>query len=212
MKIKKIFEQSGVLIETNSGYTLAIDIGHYTLVEKLNGISPDAMLVSHIHGDHFSLDQIKKLAPKRLYLNEECIEALGEETLPSKIVTAKVGDVLDIGGIKVTFFNVDHGPNIKVQPKENFGFLIEADGKKIYFAGDMFYPSGIDVSNLTVDITLIPVGTFYTFGPEEALGFIKTFKEPGRVVPMHYYKTPETRKAFVRLAVASGINTESFPL
>jgi len=33
----------------------------------------------------------------------------------------------------------------------------------------MFYESGIDVSELEVDITLIPVGAFYTFGPKEVL-------------------------------------------
>lgn len=204
------FEQSGFILETNNGYKLAIDIGNYTALEKLNGISSDAMLISHIHGDHFSVEQIKKLSPKKLYINAECIEALGEETLSSEIIQTKVDDVLDIDGIKVQFFDVDHGPNVKVKPRENFGFLIEADGKKVYFAGDMFNPSGIDVSELEVDVALIPVGTFYTFGPQEALSFVKQFKKVGKVTPMHYQKTPETREEFIKLAVAEGINTDSF--
>lgn len=199
MKITK-FEQSGFILETNSGYKLAIDIGSYTPVEKLNGILPDAMLVSHIHGDHFSLEQIKKLSPKKIYLNEECIEALGEQELSSEIIQVKVGDHLDVEGIKVQFFDVDHGPNVKLRPRENFGFLIEADGNKIYFAGDMYYQSGMDVSNLEVDIALIPVGTFYTFGPQEALAFAATFKKIENIIPMHYEKTPETKQQFIDLA------------
>ncbi len=203
------FEQSGFILETKTGYKLAIDIGSFTPAEKLDGMSLDAMLVSHIHGDHFSVDQIKKLSPKNLYLNQECIDVLGQQELVSKITQVKVGDQLDIDDIKVQFFDVDHGPNVKLRPRENFGFLIEADGQKVYFAGDMFYPSGIDVSNLEVDFALIPVGTFYTFGPQEALDFLKQFKKVGTVIPMHYEKTQNTRDEFMRLAVAAGFNTQS---
>ena len=198
------FEQSGFILETDSGYRLAIDIGSYTPLERLAGISVDAMLVSHIHGDHFSIEQIKKLSPKKLYLNRECIEMIGEETLSSEIIEVKVGNQIDIDDIKVQFFNVDHGPNVKIRPKENFGFLIEADNKKVYFAGDMFNPSGIDVTSLEINDALIPVGTFYTFGPKEALAFAKKFKKIGKITPMHYHKTPETREEFIKLATNKG--------
>ncbi len=170
-----------------------------TPLEKIEGVIVDAMIVSHIHGDHFSADHIKKLSPKKVYLNEECLEALGEETLPSEVIQAKVGDIKDIEGISVTFFNVDHGPNVLAPLNENFGFLIEVDGQKIYFAGDMFWPSGIDVNQLEVDYALIPVGSFYTFGPAEALTFSKQFKKIGKIIPMHYEKKPETKEEFENL-------------
>lgn len=201
MKVTK-FEQSGFLLETSGGYKLALDIGAYTPAGNLNGLSPEAMLVSHIHGDHFSVEQIKELAPKKLYLNRECIEALGEETLSSEIIEVKVDDALDINSIKVGLFDVDHGPNVKLRPKENFGFLIEIDGERVYFAGDMFYPSGLDVSTLAVDWALIPIGGFYTFGPSEAYEFAKSFAKIGTLIPMHYHKTPETETAFLDLAKA----------
>jgi L-ascorbate metabolism protein UlaG (beta-lactamase superfamily) len=193
------FEQSGFIIETESGYRLAVDIGSYTPLEKLDGVSVDAVLVSHIHGDHFSPNHINKLSPKKLYLNRECIESLVINDSISETIEVKVGDSVDIGGIKTLFFDVDHGPNIKLRPKENFGFLFEVDGEKIYFAGDMFYPSGIAVEFLEVDFAFIPVGTFYTFGPQEAVDFVKKFKKIGKVLPMHYVKTPETREEFIRL-------------
>jgi len=82
MKLIK-FEQSGFILETEAGFRLAFDIGNKTSIDKLSGITADAMLVSHIHGDHFSIEQIKTLAPKKLYLNAECIETLGEESLSS---------------------------------------------------------------------------------------------------------------------------------
>lgn len=204
MKLTK-FEQSGFILETEKGFKLAFDIGNKTPVEKLVDIKVDAMLVSHIHGDHFSLEQIKMLEPKDLYLNQECIDALGEEIIDSKITQVRVWDTINIGGGEVKFFNVDHGLNVSSPLAENFGFLIKVDGVTVYFAGDMFYPSGLDVSNLEVDYALIPVGTFYTFGPEEAFTFVSKFKKIGKVISMHYEKTPETREQFIDLAKGSFI-------
>lgn len=199
MKLNQ-WEQSGVILESKSGFKLAIDIAGLTPIEKLNEMaSLDAMLVSHIHGDHFSVPHIKKLAPKNLYLNQECIEALGAEKLASEVVEVKVGDRVSIGDFNVSFFDVDHGPNATLKPKENFGFLIEVDGEKLYFAGDMYYPSGIDVSDLEVDIALLPVGGHYTFGPEEALAFAKQFKKIGQVLPMHFSINPAAEGEFLAL-------------
>lgn len=198
MRLTK-FEQSGFMLETEKGFRLAFDIGNKTPLEKLNGITCDAMLVSHIHDDHFSLDQIKALAPKKLYLNKECIETLGEENLDTEIIQMKVVDSATIENISVQFFNVDHGPNVSAPVLENFGFLITVDNQTIYFAGDMFYESGIDVSTLEVDYALLPVGTFYTFGPQEAFDFAKKFKKIGKIISMHYEKTPETKGQFLEL-------------
>lgn len=211
MRLTK-FEQSGFILETNSGFRLAFDIGNKTPLEKLLGVTADAMLISHIHGDHFSFEQIKTLSPKKLYLNQECIETLGEENLTTEIIQVKVGDTLMVEDITVQFFNVDHGPNVSAPLQENFGFLITVDNQTIYFAGDMFYESGIDVSNLEVDVALLPVGTFYTFGPQEAFEFAKKFKRIGKITPMHYEKAPETRDQFINLAVAYGFNTDSYVL
>lgn len=199
MKIEK-FEQSGFIFESDSGFRLALDIGKYTPIERLEGVSVDAVLVSHIHGDHFSIDHIKALNPKKVYLNNECEETLGEETLSFEIVTIKEADKIKIGDIDLEIFNVDHGPNVSVPLEENFGFLFKIDDKKIYFAGDMYFESGVDVSDLEIDYALIPVGSFYTFGPKEAFVFIQKFKRIEEVISMHYDKTPETKMEFLDLA------------
>lgn len=207
MKLTKL-EQSGFIFEAQNGFTLALDIGTYTPKEKLAGVSPDAMIVSHLHGDHFSIENIKGLCPKKLYLSRECIELLGEESIACEIVEIKADEEIDIQGIKVKIFDVDHGPNVKVRPRENFGFLFEIDNEKIYFAGDMFYSSGLDVSKLEVDLALIPVGTFYTFGPSEAIQFAHSFGRLKKVISMHYQKTPETKEQFLQLAKDKNIEAE----
>ncbi len=205
MKLTK-FEQSGFVIETNEGKHLALDIGVFTALERLEGLSADAMIVSHMHSDHFSVPHIEKLAPRKLYLSEECGSLLPADFLGSEITKIASGEEIDILGIKTKIFEVDHGPNVSVKPKENFGFLFEVDGIKIYFGGDIFYPSGIDVGSLEVDIVLVPVGTFYTFGPREALEFVKKFNKIGKVIPMHYHKTLETKDEFIRIGAEAGFN------
>ena len=218
MRITK-YEQSGFILETEKGFRLAFDIAKMTPLEKLDGVPPvDLFVVSHIHGDHFSPEHIAKLAPKTVILPRECYDILSPDEnrmitagmfiadenmravpgLNSNLIISNDGFVFENDQVAVTFFHVDHGPNVSA-PVDNYGFLIEADGQKIYFAGDMFYASGIDVSNLEVDHALIPVGGHYTFGPKEAAAFVKQFKKIGQTIPMHYEKTPETKNVFLEL-------------
>lgn len=199
MKITK-FEQSGLIIETTSGFRLAIDIADMTPIEKLQGIQVDAVVVSHIHPDHFSIDHIKALNPKTVYLNAECIETLGEEQFPFVIQMIVTNETVSVGEVSMAIFGVDHGPNVSAPLKENFGFLLEVENQKMYFAGDMFYGSGIDAAILEVDYAFLPVGTFYTFGPEEAFAFAKTFKSIKNLVPIHDRNKHELTHQFVALA------------
>ena len=199
MKLTKL-EQSGFIFETEKGFRLALDIGSRTPVSKLEGVFVDAMIISHLHGDHLSIDQIRKLSPKDLYISGECRNALGVEESSSVITEIKSNTEIQVDDFKINIFNVDHGPNVSAPLKENFGFLITVQGQKIYFAGDMFYGSGIDVTNLEVDIVLLPVGTFYTFGPEEAFAFSKTFKKIGKIIPMHDRGNLEKTDEFIKLS------------
>ncbi len=208
LKTFKKFEQSGFIFESASGFRLGVDIGNKTPIENLEGVACDAMLVSHIHGDHFFPENIRKLSPKDLYLNDECRASLPEGALSCELKHIEAGMMFDVGDFKINAFTVDHGPNINPL-KENLGFLIKVDGKKIYFPGDMFYPSGIDTTTLEVDLLLVPVGTHYTFGPQEAIDFVKTFKGVAMVVPMHFENKPETRDEFLELARKEGIPAQN---
>ena len=183
MKLTKL-EQSGFILETESGFRVAMDVAVMTPLEKLEGIAPvDVFLVSHVHPDHFDPTYIKKLAPKTVCLNNECIDAWGEESMPFELIKVAAGERISVGPITVEYFSVDHGPN--VPPPENMGFIITADNQTVYFAGDMFYPSGVETKDLEMDYVILPVGEFYTFDPSAAIAFAKTFKKIGTLIPMH---------------------------
>ncbi len=180
----KTFAQSGLIITSDSGQTLAIDIGALTPVESLADIQVDNMLVSHIHADHCSAEQIVALEPKVVYTGAECIQALTETNVPTQEITAEKEVV--IGDFTVTTFEVDHGPNAPHVPEQNFGFVIRVDGKTIYFAGDMFTPSGIDVTTIAADVVIVPVGGHFTFDAEAAFDFTQQFKSIGVIYPVHH--------------------------
>jgi L-ascorbate metabolism protein UlaG (beta-lactamase superfamily) len=212
------FEQSGLIIESSTGFRMAVDVGSITPIEKLDGVKPvDLFVVSHIHGDHFTPSHIAKLSPKTIILSEECYQVFNPKDLnhptvsitdemsnttpriDANFVIAKGGFVYETDDVKITFFDVDHGPNATVKV-ENFGFTIEIDGQKIYFAGDMYNPSGMDVTNSEFDYVFLPVGGFYTFGPAEALSFAKQFKKIENLAPMHYHIRMEALPEFIELA------------
>jgi len=178
------YEQSGLIITSDNGHKLAIDIGALTPLEKLNDVTVDSMLVSHIHADHCSAERVQTLAPDMIYTGAQCSSALAEINLP--ITEIEEGNSFTAADFIVTPFEVDHGPNAPVVPAQNFGFLIEVDEKKIYFAGDMYIPSGISVTDLSVDVALLPVGGHFTFDAQAALAFANQFKQISTIYPMHY--------------------------
>ncbi len=198
MKMTQL-EQSGFIFEADSGFKLAVDIGVYTPLEKIKYLEIDAMIISHFHPDHFSVEHIQELSPVKLYLSQECIDKLGDTPLQSDIVTISTEAPITIADFEVVAFRVDHGPNATVVPRENFGFIFSVDKQKLFFAGDMYKPSGIDISELEVDKLLIPVGGFYTFGPKEAVEYAKKFKRVEEIVPMHYEIDPKTKDEFLDL-------------
>jgi L-ascorbate metabolism protein UlaG (beta-lactamase superfamily) len=178
------FEQSGCIITSANGQALAIDIGALTPVEKLAELSVGAVLVSHIHADHCSAEQIQALNPTTIYTGAECAAALAETGLPITEITADTE--VQIGDFTVLPFEVDHGPNAPRVPTQNFGFLLKVDEQAIYFAGDMFIPSGIPVNGLSVDAALLPVGGHFTFDAKAAFAFAQQFASIGIIYPMHY--------------------------
>jgi L-ascorbate metabolism protein UlaG (beta-lactamase superfamily) len=204
-------QQSGFILESNSGFKLGIDIGNKTPISDLEHIQLDAMLISHIHGDHFSPERIALLEPKQLFMPKACFDIT---TIPQSRydfsrkslflhhpfeVNISENFGFESEAFSFHVFCTDHGPNNPTPEIENFGFLIEMDNEKVYFAGDMFYESGIDVSNLCVDYLLIPVGGFYTFDPKAAFDFSQKFASAKHTIPMHFEKNPETKDEFLKL-------------
>ena len=70
------------------------------------------------------------------------------------------------------------------------GFLITAESKHIYFAGDTALFSDMAlIGQIGLDAAILPIGDNYTMGPGDAVEAIKLLK-PKVVIPCHYSTWP----------------------
>lgn len=145
------------------------------------------ILVTHEHYDHFSPEDIEKVAGKDTVLVvPESMKAKAQEAagLVKKIVTVKPGEDCEAEGLSfetVPAYNVDK----KFHPKSNewVGYILKVGGKRIYVAGDT--DATPEAKNVKCDVAVIPVGGTYTMGIEQAAALVNEIK-PAVAIPVHY--------------------------
>ncbi len=173
------YEHVALAIEA-LGHSLAVDIGCFTSQRTLDSLKHiDAVLVSHRHPDHFHQEHLRSLSVP-VYAPPEVLELLKND-----IVTRgfRLGETIMVAGIAVTPVEANHGPMVTA-PIQNFGFIIEADSRRIFFTGDVAVltppPPG------PFDLICIPVaGGGFVFDASEALEYLRAADHRGRVMPMH---------------------------
>lgn len=121
----------------------------------------DVILVSHSHFDHCDGDKIRKV-------KKEYTLMLTPADLVGRFDSTKIvaGQSLIVGRLRISAVKA-YNTN-KPMHAEGFGvgFLVEGEGKKVYFAGDTDLIPEMD--DIKADIALLPVGGTYTMNAEEA--------------------------------------------
>ena len=139
----------------------------------------DIILLTHIHYDHTSPKDIKKIQKK------DTIFVTSVDSFESHNVRVlKPGESTQIDDIDikaVPAYNIGK----KFHPKESkwLGFIITIEGKSIYHAGDTDVIP--EMEKVKADVWLVPVGGIYTMIAEEAAEIVKKIK-PKMAIPMHY--------------------------
>ena len=154
-------------------------------------VAADLILVSHGHGDHYgdAVAIAKRtgaaiVAPYELALHAE---AQGARVHP---MGCGGGKDFPFGRVQLTIAHhtssVDEGGK-SVSVAAPVGFLVRADGKTIYFAGDTALTMEMELLGRRnrIDLALLPIGDHFTMGASDAAEAVRMLKAK-RAVPMHY--------------------------
>lgn len=151
-------------------------------------VETDMIFVTHGHGDHVGdAVDIARRTGAQVCCPVELAHAVFEPAgIP--VVAGNLGgwSKMPFGRVKLT--PAIHGSG--VPGGLACGFLFEMGGKKIYHAGDTALTC--DMSLLAaekVDVALLPIGDFYTMGPEDALRAVEMIR-PALTIPMHFNTMP----------------------
>ena len=159
-----------------------------------DSVNPDYILVSHGHFDHVEdLVSIAKRTGATVITNFEIAAWVQKQGIDAdKVHPQHLGGGFnyDFGRVKLTIAH--HGSAL---PDGSYGgnpagFLITADGKKIYLTCDTgLFETMRLYGEEGIDLMVLPVGDNFTMGPDDALRAIKLVK-PKLAVPSHYNTWP----------------------
>ncbi len=148
----------------------------------------DYILVSHGHGDHVGdAVPIAKRTGAQVIANFE-IANWFETKGVSNVHAQHIGGGFNypFGYLKLT--QAMHGSAL---PDGSYGgnpagFLLTAEGKKIYLACDtgLFGDMKL-IGEEGLDLAVLPIGDNFTMGPDDALRAVKLL-QPKNVIPVHY--------------------------
>ena len=177
----------GTVVFKWNGKTVFIDpVGGATSF-RLYG-TPDLVLVTDIHGDHFNKDTLTEIVKdKTLVITPEAVAALVPEGLKKSITTLVNGGSVEKLGVKI-----DAVPMYNLTPARlrfhnkgrGNGYVMTFGGKRVYVSGDTE-----DIPEMRalkkIDAAFVCMNLPYTMTPEQAADAVREFK-PKVVYPYHY--------------------------
>lgn len=159
---------------------------HISLHEALEW-QPDAVLVSHAHGDHWGNALDFALAGATLIATYE-IAAYAEAQGAKNTLGLNIGGRYQAAWGSVKLTPAWHSSSF---PDGSYGgmpagFILEFAGQRIYFAGDTGLFSDMKlIGDSGIDLAFLPIGDHFTMGVEDAVQ-AASWVRPSCVIPMHW--------------------------
>ncbi len=128
----------------------------------------DAVLISHLHYDHLDLPSLEKLGREMPVVAPRGAGALIRRKAGVKnVLELAAGEEITIGAVRVRATRADHdtGRLPLGTQADPLGYVIEGDGRSVYFAGDTDLFDEM-AAIAPVDVALLPIwGWGPTMGP-----------------------------------------------
>lgn len=168
--------------------------------------APDAILLTHEHGDHFDMDTLNGLAEAPMIVNQAVFDQLPEEMQARATVMAN-GDSGDILGVPIEAIPAYNTTEDRLQfhpeGRDN-GYVLTLGGMRFLIAGDT--EDTPELRALTdIHVAFLPMNLPYTMTVEQAAEAVAAF-QPDIVYPYHFGDSD--LEEFARLVEASGAGTE----
>ncbi|GJM42310.1 MAG: UPF0173 metal-dependent hydrolase [Ardenticatenaceae bacterium] len=159
---------------------------------SVDDVAADFILQTHGHGDHIAdtVGLAKRTGAKVIGNFEICnwIAAQGHENVHA--MNTGGGFNFSFGRVKMTAALHSSGLPDGSYGGDPGGFLVMAEGKTVYFAGDTALFSDMAlIGRAGIDLAVLPVGDNFTMGPEDAVLALDYLK-PKAVIPGHYNTWP----------------------
>ena len=147
----------------------------------------DFILLTHDHFDHFSPEDILKVAKI-----DTILVVPGTMMGKARTVASSVGDIRmvkpgesgDIDGLEyetIPAYNV--GKSFHKKSAGWVSYILTLGGKRIYIAGDTDETE--EALNVVCDVALVPIGGTFTMDAREAARLINNIR-PKVAIPIHY--------------------------
>jgi L-ascorbate metabolism protein UlaG (beta-lactamase superfamily) len=192
------FGHSAFQIET-AGATILVDpfITDNPLATNViseGDLSPDAILLTHAHGDHFGdTPAIAERSGAVVVANYEITQYLTKHHGHENVQPMNTGGAWSFDWGRVTQTWARHSSSF---PDGTYGgnpggFIIESEGKCIYAAGDTspFEEMKWIGQDFSIDLALLPIGDCFTMGLRESVR-AASLLNAARFMPIHYNTFP----------------------
>jgi L-ascorbate metabolism protein UlaG (beta-lactamase superfamily) len=150
----------------------------------------DAVLLSHVHGDHLDLPSLRTLAqPSATVVGPPGVARLLRSVAFGSVREVTAGDALDVGGVTVRAVPAWHEAKRRPRARviEALGYLVE----RVWFAGDTELNPAMEDLRGRVDVALVPI---WGWGPSLGPGHLDpadaaravALVAPAVAIPIHW--------------------------
>ncbi|WP_273567074.1 MBL fold metallo-hydrolase [Maribacter halichondriae] len=207
-------EHATAVLEWN-GVTIYVDpVGGAEAFDGKN--SPDLILITDIHGDHFNLETLEALdTEKAKIMMPQAVADKMPEAFTPQIDVLNNGDSKERYGITVEaipMYNLREEALKFHEKGRGNGYVLNMGSERIYFSGDTEdIPEMRALQN--IDKAFICMNLPYTMTPESAADAVLEFK-PKKVYPYHYRGNPDVSdvEKFKKIVNAGDSNIEVIQL
>ena len=161
----------------------------------------DLILITHDHYDHFSPEDIKKVAnADTCLIMPESMKGQEEKLGNLECKFVHPGGMIEAKGIMINAVPAyNRLKPFHTKGKGYVGYVVEMDNIRYYVSGDTDMTP--DNQDIKCDVALIPVGGKYTMDYKEAVKLVNRIK-PKLAIPTHYGTvagSPDDGKRFAEL-------------